>query len=254
MNRDYTVEVRNLSVSYNGKKALENISFGVLPQQRLIGVIGPNGGGKSTLMKAMMGLIWYAKGEIRIWRQPVTRVCKKIAYVPQHKNVDLDFPVLVEDVVMMGRYPYLTWWGRPTTQDRELVALSLQQVGMWGLRKQQIGQLSGGQQQRVFLARALAQEADLLFLDEPFTGIDIASENIIINLLNELKEQGKTIFVVHHDLSKAESYFDSLLLLNRKLIAFGDTTDVFQVPKLRKAYSGSVAVLSSRNELVVVHG
>ncbi|MGF7186508.1 iron/zinc/copper transport system ATP-binding protein [Desulfitispora alkaliphila] len=246
------VEVSNLTVSYDGKRAFEDISFSITPQQ-IVGIIGPNGAGKSTLIKAIMGLMSIDCGQIKIMNKPIVKVRKEIAYVPQRSSIDLDFPALVEDVVMMGRYPHISWWGFPRKKDYKIVENSLKQVKMYDLRKRQIGQLSGGQQQRVFLARALAQEAELFFLDEPFAGIDITSENMIMGLLKNMCNQGKTLFVVHHDLSKAESYFDSLILLKNKLIACGKREDVFKLDNLRQAYDGKVAAFSNSEEYMVVN-
>lgn len=249
---DAVVEVKNLSVSYDGKKVFEDITFSVPPGQ-LVGIIGPNGGGKSTLMKAIMGLINVDRGRVEIMNESVAKKRKKIAYVPQRNDIDLDFPVLVEDVVMMGRYPHISWWGFAGSKDRQKVEDCLKQVGMSEFRKRQIGQLSGGQQQRVFLARSLAQEADIFFLDEPFAAIDITSENVIMKLLKDLRSDGKTIFVVHHDLVKAENYFDSLILLKKKLIAYGKREEVFRIDRLKEAYDGSVDLLLKQKELKVVN-
>jgi iron/zinc/copper transport system ATP-binding protein len=251
MKHEIILKVENLSVSYGGKKAIENITFPAEPKQ-LIGIIGPNGGGKSTLMKAIMGLVNIDAGKIEIMQQPVEKVCKQIAYVPQKNSLDLTFPVLVEDVVMMGRYPHISWWGLPRDKDYVKVDESLKLVGLTDLRKRQIGQLSGGQQQRVFLARALAQEAEVFFLDEPFAGIDAASENMMMKVLKNLKNQGKTIFVVHHDLSKVHTYFDSLILLKKNLIAYGPKDKVFRSEYLTKAYEGSTTIRSSSEELLVM--
>ncbi|TCT14934.1 iron/zinc/copper transport system ATP-binding protein [Natranaerovirga pectinivora] len=247
------VEVNNLSVSYDGEKVFENISFSMVSKQ-IIGIIGPNGAGKSTLMKAIMGLLEVDQGKIKVMDQPVIKMRKKIAYVPQRNNIDLDFPVTVEDVVMMGRYPHMTWWKMPSGKDRKIVEEALQQVEMLEYRHRQIGQLSGGQQQRVFLARALAQEAEILFLDEPFAAIDVISENMIMNLLKKLRDNGKTIFVVHHDLSKAESYFDSLILMKNKIIAYGKREEVFCIDNLCKAYDDMAAVFCSQKNLKAVNG
>ncbi|MCC5909483.1 MAG: metal ABC transporter ATP-binding protein [Clostridiaceae bacterium] len=253
METNHVVKIENLSVSYHGTEALQNISFSVLPKQ-LIGIIGPNGAGKSTLIKAIMGLIDKDEGDIKLFNDSMEKAYKKIAYVPQHNDIDLDFPVLVEDVVMMGRYPHLPWWGRPRTKDYQTVEACLKKVGMLSFRKKQIGALSGGQRQRVFLARALAQEAHLFFLDEPFAAIDVTSEKIIIDILRRLKEESKTIFVVHHDLSKAETYFDSLILLNKKLVKYGKSHEVFNIEKLQEAYEDNVAILSDKNKFVAVSG
>ncbi len=252
MNGDFIMEVTKLSVSYYGKRAIEDITFPVKGKQ-IIGIIGPNGGGKTTLMKAIMGLIGIDEGKVRIMNQPVARVRKKIAYVPQRNNIDMDFPALVEDVVMMGRYPHIRWWSFPSSVDSRVVKESLEKVGMYEYRKRQIGELSGGQQQRVFLARALAQEAELFFFDEPFTGIDIASESMIMDILRELRDRHKTIFVVHHDLSKAEKYFDSLILIKKRLICWGNKEEVFQVDMLKEAYDGRVTVLGNNGGLMVVN-
>jgi|Deesub1362A_J573_1020465.scaffolds.fasta_scaffold00044_24 ABC-type Mn2+/Zn2+ transport system ATPase subunit len=252
MSTDAVVEVRNLSVSYHAHRALNCVSFSVTPGQ-LVGIIGPNGAGKSTLVKAIVGLINVDQGEINIWQQPVAKVRKRIAYVPQRNDIDLDFPVRVQDIVMMGRFPYLGLFGRPNSKDRTIVANCLQQVGMYEFRNRQIRELSGGQQQRVFLARALAQEADLFFLDEPFSGIDLNSESIIINILKKLRDQNKTTFIVFHDLAKAIGYFDSLILLNKKLVAFGSGKTVLNAKRLSEAYQGSIAILSSTNELMMVN-
>lgn len=247
------IDVRGLSVSYNEKNVFSDITFTVKEHQ-IVGIIGPNGAGKSTLIKAMLGFMPVDKGTVKYLNQPIAKNRKIIAYVPQRSSIDMDFPVLVEDVVMMGRYPHISWWGLPSKDDKEVVKESLNQVGMYEYRKRQIGQLSGGQQQRVFLARALAQEATLFFLDEPFAGIDMSSENMIMELLKKLRDMGKTLFVVHHDLSKAECYFDSLLLLKNKLIAFGDSREVFQVERLQEAYDGKVTTFTNKNSLVVVNG
>ncbi|RQD77502.1 MAG: metal ABC transporter ATP-binding protein [Candidatus Syntrophonatronum acetioxidans] len=245
--------IRDLSVSYKGKKVFEGVTFSVTTGQ-LVGIIGPNGAGKSTLLKAVLGLAPADRGEIRVLTSPLSRKRKSIAYVPQRSSLNLDFPLLVEDLVMMGRYPHISWWGFPSPRDTEVVMESLKKVGMYSFRRRQIGKLSGGQQQRVFLARALAQEAELLFLDEPFAGIDITSENMIIILLRELKEEGKTVFLVHHDLHKAESYFDSFILLKNRLVAWGSREEVFRIDCLREAYEGRIASLDSLNGMMVVNG
>ncbi|GAA0454103.1 metal ABC transporter ATP-binding protein [Alkalibacillus silvisoli] len=237
-----SVKVDHLSVSYHGELALDDISFEA-PKQELIGIIGPNGAGKSTLIKAIMGMVPKNQGDIKVMDQSVAKVRPKIAYVPQRSMIDFDFPILVEDVVVMGRYPHLKWWSRPSKKDREKALDCLEQVGMQDFHRRQIGELSGGQQQRVFIARALAQEADILFLDEPFAGIDLSSEQIIINLLRKIRNEGKTLFVVHHDLSKVEEYFDSLMLLNQRLVGFGEQKEVFKPQLISEAYNGNIATL-----------
>ncbi len=246
------LEMSNLTVSYRGKKALEEVSLTV-PSSQLIGIIGPNGAGKSTFIKAVMGLLPFERGNVKVMGQPVNRARRRIAYVPQRNLIDFDFPVLVEDVVMMGRYPHMPWWGFAGARDRRLVEKALELVNLLKLRKRQIGQLSGGQQQRVFIARALAQEAEIFFLDEPFAGIDMTSEDTIVDLLKSLRDDGKSIFVVHHDLNKAERYFDNLILLNRRLIAFGKKEEVFQLQNLRGAYDDRVTRVCGSDDLLVVN-
>jgi manganese transport system ATP-binding protein len=247
------VQVKHLSVSYHGQTALQNITF-TADSGQLIGIIGPNGAGKSTLIKAIVGLVPFQAEAVRILGKKVAKVRKEIAYVSQRSIIDFDFPVLVEDVVLMGRYPHISWWKPAGKNDRRIALDCLEQVGMTAYRKRQIGELSGGQQQRVFLARALAQQANIFFLDEPFAGIDIKSENIMIRLLRQMRDQGKTLFVVHHDLSKVEDYFDSLLLLNKKMLGFGKNEDVFQAELVSQAYEGNVATLPSNSGIVVVGG
>ena len=251
MREDFAIEIKDLTISYHGIKALQDISFQI-PSCQLVGIIGPNGAGKSTLIKGIMGLLHIESGNIRVFNQPVKKVYKKITYVPQHNDIDLNFPILVEEAVMMGRYPHLSWWQKPGKQDKEIVQSALRKLGVEQLRKRQIGALSGGQRQRVFLARALAQQADLFFLDEPFAGIDVLSEEIIINQLKQLKSEGKTIFIVHHDLSKVEDYFDEVILLNKRLIKYGSSQDVFCIEDLCEAYNGSIKGAQKNNQLLVV--
>lgn len=230
------VEVQNLNVSYFGNKALRNISFS-FETGKLIGIIGPNGAGKSTLMKAMLHLIPRESGTIHIGGKPIKQIRHKIAYVPQRSNIDWDFPITVRDTVLLGTYPNLKLFRRPRKADKEWAYHCLEKVGMEEFSKRQISELSGGQQQRVFLARALAQKADFFFLDEPFVGIDVASEKMIIEILKGLRDQGKTVMVVHHDLSKVEAYFDELILINKEIIESGSVQHVIQPEAMTKAYS-----------------
>lgn len=239
-----SVEVKHLTVCYHDDMALDTISLS-LPEKQIVGIIGPNGAGKSTLIKALIGMLPLQQGEVKIFGEAVKKVRKRIAYVPQRSQIDMDFPVLVRDVVLMGRYPHVPWFLPPGKKDRLIAHKCLEQVGMLEFRDRQIGELSGGQQQRVFIARALAQEADLFLLDEPFAGIDITSEKIIVDLLKALKEQGKTLLVVHHDLSKVTDYFDSLVILNKRLIASGASQEVFHIRNLEQAYQGNAAFLTS---------
>ncbi|MFK2826794.1 metal ABC transporter ATP-binding protein [Bacillus sp. B190/17] len=236
------LSVKNLFVSYHGNEAVKNISFSI-ERGNLVGIIGPNGAGKSTLLKALLNLIPKDTGEVQVYGKKFHEQRKSIAYVPQRSNIDWDFPITVLDTVVLGSYPTLGWFKRPKKAHRDWALQCLQRVGMEDFSKRQIGELSGGQQQRVFLARALAQKAEIFFLDEPFVGIDAASEETIIHILKELKESGKTILVVHHDLSKVSDYFDQLILLNKELIGFGAVNQVFCADILSKAYSGQFSFL-----------
>lgn len=233
--KSLTIQVKQLHVSYHGKKVVENISFS-FTSGSLIGVIGPNGAGKSSLMKAMLGLVPRDFGEVAFNGKPLKQVRKNIAYLPQRSDIDWDFPILVRDTVLLGTYPKLGLFRRPSKQDKELAAHCLDRVGMKEFSNRQIGELSGGQQQRVFLARSLAQQADIFFLDEPFVGIDVASEKVIVGILKGLRNEGKTIFVVHHDLSKVETYFDDLVLINKELYGAGSVEDVFNPEALNACY------------------
>lgn len=250
MSNNNQIKVDHLSVHYHGNLALKDVSFTV-NRGSIVGVIGPNGAGKSTLMKAMLGLEKYS-GKVSIFGKSISGIRKDIAYVPQRTAIDWDFPVRVEDVVLMGRYPHIPWYKRVGKLDRTFALEALKKVGMESFAQRQIGELSGGQQQRVFIARALAQHADLFFLDEPFVGIDVKSEEIIVELLHQLKLEGRTIFVIHHDLSKVEKYFDQLVLLNQQLIDVGKVEDVYQKENLKRAYQGSVALIQDGKEMVVV--
>lgn len=241
------VEVANLTVSYAQRIALRGVSLSITPGQ-VVGVIGPNGAGKSTLLKAIMELLPLVSGRVAVFGQPVARMRRVVAYVPQREAVDWDYPVSVEDVVMMGRYPHLGWHQRARRLDREIAARSLAQVEIDGLRRRQIGQLSGGQQQRVFLARALAQEALVYLLDEPFVGVDAATERAIVSLMTALRDQGKTVLVVNHDLERVKHY-DSLVLLNQSLVAFGPTADVFTAEVIGRTYGGRLAALQFADQL-----
>ncbi|MCM3708393.1 MULTISPECIES: metal ABC transporter ATP-binding protein [Cytobacillus] len=235
--KDPAISIQDLHVSYFGNEAVKGVSLSV-DTGNLVGIIGPNGAGKSTFLKAMLNLIPKDKGAVKVLGRPITEVRKSIAYVPQRNDIDWDFPITVLDAVLIGTYPHLKLFRRPKKKDKEWAKECLQRVGMQELSKRQIGELSGGQQQRVFLARALAQKADLFFLDEPFVGVDVSSEETIVNILKELCRQGKTVIVVHHDLSKANDYFNQLILLNKELISFGTVEEVFKPEVISKAYQG----------------
>lgn len=239
-----TVKVDQLTVSYYGNEVVQNISFS-FETGKLIGIIGPNGAGKSSLMKAMLGLIPRDSGTVSIDGQPVEQLRKRIAYVPQRSNIDWDFPILVRDTVLLGTYPKLGLFRFPRKKEKEWAYHCLEKVGMQDFSKRQIAELSGGQQQRVFLARALAQEADYFFLDEPFVGIDVASEKMIIDILKDLRDKGKTIFVVHHDLTKVEDYFNDLILINKELIESGPVQRVIQPETMTRAYQMDFNILNN---------
>jgi manganese/zinc/iron transport system ATP- binding protein len=246
---DPILEIHDLTVAYNRQPVLWGVDL-TLPKGKLIGIVGPNGAGKSTLIKACMGLIPLASGWIQLFGKPLEEVRSRISYVPQRESVDWDFPASVQDVVEMGRYGRLGLFKNLQKADRELVQDCLRKVGMEGFAGRQISQLSGGQQQRVFLARALAQEADLYFMDEPFAGVDAATERAILQLLQDMSEAGKTVVVVHHDLQSVEKYFDWVLLLNLRLVASGPVPQVFTQELLQQTYGGKLTVLSEVGDLI----
>ena len=233
------VDVRDLTVAYREKPVLWDIDLTV-PHGVLLAVVGPNGAGKTTLVKAILGLIKPAAGEILIEGRPYEKQRNRVAYVPQRGSVDWDFPTSVLDVVTMGLYGKLGWIRRPRRPHRELAIEALRKVDMEAFAPRQISQLSGGQQQRVFLARALVQEAEIYFMDEPFQGVDAVTERSIIELLRELRSQGKTVVVVHHDLQTVPEYFDSVFLLNVRRIASGAVSEVFTEENLRATYGGRI--------------
>jgi manganese/zinc/iron transport system ATP- binding protein len=246
---DVPVEIHDLTVAYHRKPVLWGIDL-VVPKGRLVGIVGPNGAGKSTLIKAMMGLLPLSSGWVKLFGEHSRKNLKRVGYVPQRESVDWDFPVNVMDVVLMGRYGHLGMLRRPTRKDRDIARESLDKVKMLPYANRQISNLSGGQQQRVFLARALAQESDLYFMDEPFSGVDAATEAAIVTLLHELRDRGKTLLVVHHDLPTARNYFDMLLLLNMRVVAFGPTAEVFTQELLQRTYGGRLTILSEVAEAV----
>ncbi|NJL10747.1 MAG: metal ABC transporter ATP-binding protein [Calothrix sp. SM1_7_51] len=227
--------VENLSVRYRGNWALEKVSFAIKPGQ-LVGTIGPNGAGKSTMVKAMLGLVPISSGVVKFCDEYLKQQLAKVAYIPQRSAIDWDYPTTVLKVVMMGRTVKTGLFQNISRQSRELVEMALKRVEIWNLRDRPLGQLSGGQQQRVFLARALAQEADILFFDEPFTGVDRKTEEIIFEIFQELKNQDKTLLVINHDLGDTLKHYDQLLLLNKELIALGSREQVITATNIQKAY------------------
>ena len=243
------LEVHDLTVSYERQPVLWGIDF-TLPKGQMIGIIGPNGSGKTTLLKTMMGLVEPNSGFVKMFDSKLEDVRDKVSYMPQRGSVDWDFPASVMDVALMGRYGKAGLFNRLSKEDREIAADCLEKVNMLSYKDRQISQLSGGQQQRAFLARALAQQAELYLMDEPFAGVDAATESSIIQVLKEMKEAGKTLIVVHHDLQSVVEYFDWIVLLNTRLVASGPAHQVFSAELLQEAYGGKLTLLSKISELV----
>jgi manganese/zinc/iron transport system ATP- binding protein len=241
------LDVHDVTVAYQRKPVLWDVDL-TFTQPRLVAVVGPNGAGKSTLLKAILGLVPLATGQVNILGQPLSRQRLKVGYVPQRSSVDWNFPVSVLDVVLMGTYGRLGWFRRPGGRERHLALDCLDKVGMTGFEKRQIGQLSGGQQQRVFLARALAQQAEIYFMDEPMAGVDEPTEKVVLGLLQEMRSAGKLVLVVHHDLRTVPEYFDDVVLLNLRLVAHGPIETTFTPDNLRKTYGGQPAVLDAAGE------
>ena len=237
------VEIRDLTVAYHERPVLWDVDL-TISAGKLTAIVGPNGAGKSTLIKAALGLVPTAAGWVKIFGAPFAEQRQHVAYVPQRGTVDWDFPTNALDVVMMGRYGALGWLRRPGRREREVALECLRQVGMADFAGRQISQLSGGQQQRVFLARALAQDARLYFMDEPFAGVDATTERAIVELLRGLRAEGKTVVAVHHDLQTVDDYFDEVALLNVRLVAAGPVPEVFTHDNLHATYGGRIAFLA----------
>ena len=229
------VEIHDLTVAYNSKPVLWDVDLEV-PEGKLMAIVGPNGAGKTTLIKAALGLLKATSGTVEFPILGTSKITKKITYVPQSGSVDWDFPATVLDVVVMGRYGHLGWIKRPGKKEKEMALKTLERVGMQEYATRQISQLSGGQQQRVFLARALIQDAEIYFMDEPFKGVDAQTERSIVALLKALKEQGKTVIVVHHDLQTVPEYFDWATLINLRIIASGAVSEVFTEENIAITY------------------
>lgn len=238
----YSIEINGLSVAYEHKRVLSNIYLKIEPGF-IYGLIGPNGAGKSTLFKSILKEVEPNAGEIKILGSVSKDMLIKIAYVPQRDEVDWQFPATVYDIVSMGRFPHKSLLDRLNTTDRTIILEALDQLDIMKLKDRQIGELSGGQQQRVFLARALCQQSEILLMDEPFVGVDIKTENKIIDILKELVSKGKTVLVVHHDLDSVMMYFDRVILINQKLMAYGDTKTVFTKENISATYSSQSNLL-----------
>ena len=239
----HPIQIHDMTIAYHKKPVLWDVDLDV-PEGQLVGIIGPNGAGKSTMIKAIMDLVPKASGWVKIYGEDYGEMRKTIGYVPQRESVDWDFPISALDVVLMGRYGHVGWIRRPGREDRRLAHDALDKVGMNDYARRQISHLSGGQQQRVFLARALAQDARIYMMDEPFAGVDAATERAIIDILVTLREQGKTILVVHHDLQTVTEYFDWVIMLNMRVVASGPTKEAFTDDNLQKTYGGRLTVLS----------
>jgi manganese/zinc/iron transport system ATP- binding protein len=251
MNRELVatpaIEIADLTVAYHRKPVLWEISLSI-PQGALVGIVGPNGAGKSTLLKSIIGLVPSVSGEVRLLGGSIAHCRHRIAYVPQRESVDWDFPASVLDVVLMGLYREVGWFLPMRAEHRKRALRALEQVGIEDLASRQISQLSGGQQQRTFLARALVQEADIYLLDEPFAAVDAATEQSIIEVLRALQNQGKTILVVHHDLHTVPLYFNFLVLINVRAVAWGQMAETFTSENLKRTYGGRLTILDEVTE------
>ena len=237
------LETHDLTVTYHKRPVLYGVDVAV-PEGSLVGIVGPNGAGKSTLIKSIMGVVPPSGGWVKIFGKSLKKNIHRVGYVPQRESVDWDFPVTVMDVALMGTYGRLGLFRRPGKAEKLRASEALEKVGMLSYSDRQIGNLSGGQQQRVFLARAIAQDSDLYLMDEPFVGVDAATEIAIVELLKEMRDRRKTVLVVHHDLQTASEYFDHLLLLNMRLVAFGKVKEVYTPELLQETYGGRLTILS----------
>jgi len=243
------LEIHDMTVAYHQRPVLWDIDL-TLETPQLVGIIGPNGAGKSTLIKAVLGLLPLAGGKVELFGQSPESQRRRIGYVPQRESVDWDFPVSVLDVVLMGTYGRLGWFRRPKAADVAWARECLEEVGLGDLADRQIGRLSGGQQQRTFLARALAQRADIYFMDEPMAGVDAATERVVFALLQRLRDEGKTVIVVHHDLRTVPIYFEYVVMLNMRLTAAGPVSTTFTPENLNKTYGGRLVPLDTAAEAV----
>ncbi len=241
------LSIHDMTVAYHRKPVLWDVDLDV-PQGKLVGIVGPNGAGKSTLIKAVLDLVPKASGRVRIYGKPYRRQRHLVGYVPQRESVDWDFPVSALDVVAMGTYGRIGWLRPVTRKWRNMALEALHRVGMADYAHRQISQLSGGQQQRVFLARALVQDARIYFMDEPFAGVDAATEKTIVQTLQDLRAQDRTVLVVHHDLQTVSEYFDYVILLNMRVVAHGPTAEVFTNENLQKTYGGRLTLLDEAAE------
>lgn len=250
---NHVISVQNLSVAYHKKPVLWDINV-KFPKGKMIAIVGPNGAGKSTFLKAILDIIPRISGKISIFDKPYRRVLQSVSYIPQRKAVDWDYPISVYDLVMMGLYSELKWYKRLTHSQKDRINDVLEQVNLLPFSKRQISQLSGGQQQRVFMARSLIQDADIYFMDEPFAGIDAASEAALFKVIDELRARQKTILIVHHNLNMIKEYFDYVMMLNLRLIASGEVEKIFTEDNLIKTYKGRLTLLEDAAKKVVEKG
>lgn len=241
------LSIHDMTVAYQRRPVLWDVDLD-LPEGRLVALVGPNGAGKSTLLKACMGLIPRSSGEVLVYGKPFAKNRRLVGYVPQRESVDWDFPVSALDVAAMGLYREIGWFRPVGGEHRRKALAALERVGMADYAGRQISQLSGGQQQRIFLARALAQQAHLYLMDEPFAGVDASTENAIVTLLRTMREEGRTVLVVHHDLQTVPVYFDDVILLNMRVVAHGPIAEVYTQENLRKTYGGKLTLLSDAAE------
>ena len=237
------LSIHDMTVAYHRRPVLWDVDLD-FPDGRLVGVLGPNGAGKSTLLKAALGLIPRVSGDVAVFGEPLARQRRLVAYVPQRESVDWDFPISALEVVAMGLYRSIGWCAPVRRRHREKAREALDRVGLADLAHRQISQLSGGQQQRVFLARALVQDARLFLMDEPFAGVDAATERAIVSLLQQLRKDGRAVVAVHHDLQTVRQYFDHVVLLNMRVVASGPTEEVFTEENLRRTYGGKLTLLT----------
>ena len=240
--KERIIDVKGLNVSYDNKNVLTNIYLHV-DGGHAYAIIGPNGAGKSTFFKAVLGLVEYDQGNVLVYGKHIDESRKKIAYIPQKDNFDWDFPATVKDVILMGRYPHRKWYQKLNNHDLQKAHEAMNAMQIADLADRQIGKLSGGQQQRVYIARALCQEADIFFLDEPFAGVDVTTEEAIVSIMHELTNQGKTFLLVHHDLTTVQKYFDKVIMINQRLIAFGNINQVFNQANLSLCYGSQLSIL-----------
>ncbi len=252
LNHDDCLVIRDLTVAYGRKMVLQGVSADI-PRGQVIGIIGPNGGGKSTLLKAILGTAPVVSGSVMLFGKPSVSMRQRIAYVPQREVIDWDFPVSVQDVVLMGRYPLSGWLRRTSRRDRGVTEEQLRRVDMLEHRNEQIGQLSGGQQQRVFIARALAQEADVLLLDEPMTGIDAGTQEVIMQVMEEQRQAGKIVLLATHDLVSASCACDCLCCVNERMISYGPLDETYTSDNLAKTYGGPVIMLGRTDSPEATH-